>query len=92
MCGMIQRGTAETVTSNRTPKRPVKMKVIENIAANVPGVLRPLFSDRPVLTGPGEDNYICGSCATVLMQGVTGTRAREFAIRCGKCGSYNGVL
>ena len=86
------RRLQETVTSNRTPRKPVKMQIMENFPADTPGVLRPLFSDRPVLTGTGEDSYVCGSCANVLMQGVTGTRAREFAIRCGKCGSYNEVL
>ena len=73
------------------PKKPIKMKVIQNLGADTPGVLRPLFSDRPVLTGPGDDSYVCGACGIVLLQGVSENRGREFALRCAGCGSYNAV-
>ena len=80
------------MTAERTSKKPIKMQVIQNLTPDTPAVLRPLFSDRPVLKGAGEDNYVCGACELVLLQGVTRKRAREFAIRCGKCGSFNAVV
>ena len=58
------------MTAERTPKKPIKMRVIQNLTADTPAVLRPLFSDRPVLNGPGEDNYVCGACELVLLKGV----------------------
>ena len=72
-------------------RKPIRMRVIGSQSPDTPGVLRPLFSDRPVLNGEGEESYVCGSCSIVLMQGVTPKRAREFAICCGACGSYNAI-
>jgi hypothetical protein len=43
------------------------------------------------MSGDGPMSYLCGSCGTVLLQGIDYKEAGEVVIRCGKCRQFNEI-
>ncbi len=46
-------------------------------------------STTPFVVGEGSDNYVCGSCKTVLCQGVTRGQIVGVVLKCPNCSNYN---
>lgn len=45
----------------------------------------------PAITGKGENDYVCGTCGSTLMQHVRYTQVRDLVLHCSRCGSTNEV-
>jgi hypothetical protein len=43
----------------------------------------------PFIVGEGSDNYVCGSCKTVLCEGVNRGQIIGVVLMCPNCGNYN---
>lgn len=69
-----------------------KMHVIpepaEGARAVIAGGRAPLIKGEP---GAGSASYSCGSCGTVLIEGVETDQVGGIVLKCPNCGSYNQV-
>ncbi len=52
---------------------------------------RPIIDQKslPVAVSSGDVNVQCGSCGTVLIQGMIGTEFAGIVIKCPRCGQFN---
>jgi len=67
----------------------IKMQSTVNSFVSPSKILTP--SVAPATRGYGDNDYVCGSCSTVLLAQVDEGAARNFAVRCPSCGSTNVV-
>jgi DNA-directed RNA polymerase subunit RPC12/RpoP len=69
-------------------KRSIVMRVIPEPSPGSRAVLIPRGSD-PGLRGGGPLSYTCGKCGTTLLKDLMFEQARNFVVKCGKCGVFN---
>jgi uncharacterized Zn finger protein len=43
----------------------------------------------PVAVSSGDVNVQCGSCGSVLIQGLVGAEFGDIVIKCPRCGAFN---
>ncbi len=70
--------------------RTIVMRVIPEPPSMTRTILVPDFQG-PAVVSEGPLDYICGTCALVLLKGVAVGMVQKVVIRCGGCGTFNEI-
>jgi hypothetical protein len=69
-------------------KNTRRMTLIPEPAPNTQAILSPTLKG-PVMWGKGPLSYMCGFCATTLLQDVEYKQVQNIVIKCFGCGAFN---
>lgn len=72
------------------PDQTKAMRVIPEPAPKTRTVLVTDFQG-PAVASEGPIDYICGTCALVLLKGVAVGMVQKIVVRCGSCGAFNEI-
>jgi hypothetical protein len=64
-------------------------KVISDDEAEDYGVLAPTFTDQPVVSGQGSNDWHCGNCDHLLASKMGAGQMQRVGVKCPDCGRVN---
>lgn len=70
----------------------VRMRLIAEPPSHTASTFQPDFGTDPVVVrGSGANDFSCGHCDAVLLEGVFLGQVENVAVRCASCLSWNAV-
>lgn len=67
----------------------IRLTALSDSAAEVRGRIHYAGDGTAFLRGDGRDNYLCGRCGAVLLEGARSSTFENGALKCNACAQYN---
>ena len=72
-------------------RKTKRLRVIQKPDEKTISVLRKVGTDRVLVSGTTDLDYLCGGCGTVLLRGAAPGQVGGVVAQCGTCNAYNVV-